>query len=179
MCLHIIRNIYNEPVTKKATFGYKIIQEDMYGFYSMYSGSAVGLFRRGDYFYCYTLNKWMNSELDDDGTNFPQCQITIWNEHEVKTNDTYFSGFHSYKHLYSLVDNYPVELINTDFDDETKYWAFKVQIDEIIVEGYEIGKDGYKNLVLVSKKIKLVRRIPQKDLEELYYMRRKRFNENY
>lgn len=178
MCLNIIRNIYDEPVTKKATFGYKIVQEDMYGFYSMYSGSAVGRSGTCDYFYCYTLNKWMDSRFDDDGTNFTQSQITRWNEHEMKTNDIYPSGFHSYKYLYSLVDNYPVELINTDYNEETKYWAFKVQIDEIIADGYEFGEDGYKNLVLVSKKIKLTRRIPQKDIEELYYMRRKLFKDN-
>lgn len=173
MCLNIIRNIYDNPVVKKSTFGYKVVQEDMYGFYSMYSGPAIGQSGICDYFYCYTLNKWMDSEFDDDGTNFHPLPITVYNEHEIKTDMIYMSGFHSYKYLYSLVDNFPYELINTDPDDETKYWAFKVQINEILSDGYEIGDDGYKNLVYVSKKIKLVRRIPTKDIEELYYSRRK------
>lgn len=178
MCLNIIRNVYNQPVIKKATFGYKIVQEDMYGFYSMMSIIGSGSFGICDYFYNYTPNKWMNSEIDYDGINFPPCEITVW-KNEIKTDMTYMSGFHSYKYLYSLVDNFPYELINTDPDDETKYWAFKVQINEILSDGYEVGDDGYKNLVYVSKKIKLVRRIPTKDIEELYYSRRKMFNENY
>jgi len=176
MCLNIIRNVYNQPVIKKATFGYKIVLEDIYGFYSMMPASTTGLLSPLTY-YCYTPNKWMNSEIDDDGINFPPCEITVW-KNEIKTGMTYMSGFHSYKYLYSLVDNFSRELINTDPDDETKYWAFKVQINEIIVDGYEIGEDGYKNLVYVSKKIKLVRRIPTKDIEELYYSRRKLFKDN-
>lgn len=177
MCLNIIRNIYNEPVIKRATFGYKIIQEDHYGYYSMTDAPITGPFGPNAY-YCYIPKGWMNSETDEDGMNFPPCEITVY-KNEIKTNQTYMSGFHSYKYLYSLVDNFSYELINSDPKDETRYLAFKVQINEIITDGYEIGEDGYKNLVYVSKKIKLVRRIPQEDIKELYNSRRKMLNEDY
>lgn len=177
MCLNIIRNIYNEPVIKSSTFGYKIVQEDHFGYFSMSSAPITGPFGPLAY-YCYIPKGWMDSETDEDNMNFPPVEIVVW-KNEIKTDRTYMSGFHSYKYLYSLVDNFSYELINSDPNDETRYWAYKVQINEIIADGYEIGDDGYKNLVYVSKKIKFVKRIPQKDIEELYNSRRRMFNEDH
>jgi hypothetical protein len=182
MCLNIIKNQYEKPLTKKSTFGYKIIREDMFGLYSM--------FPMGHQYYVYTLNKWLNSHTDEESNKFPQCDIVRYNEDgrklplkknqyfEDKLQYSYPSGFHSYKFLYSLVDNYCFELLNND-GREDNYWAYKIQLDEIIADGYEIGEDGYKNLVIVSKKIKLIKRISQEEIKKIYDLRSEKYVESY